>query len=58
MEYCPQVCLNKVSGASAGAIAATALACQLPLGKCPGCCCTTESLDLSAGDSLWRPCAV
>lgn len=32
-EYCPQVGYNKISGASAGAIAACALACHIPLGK-------------------------
>lgn len=30
-EYAPQLCLNRISGASAGALAAMALACQLPL---------------------------
>lgn len=32
-EYCPQVCLNKISGASVGAIAACAMACNISLGK-------------------------
>lgn len=34
-EYCPKVSYNKISGASAGAIAACALACHIPLGKPP-----------------------
>ncbi|KAI1296718.1 Patatin-like phospholipase domain-containing protein 2 [Halotydeus destructor] len=32
-EYCPQVGFNKISGASIGAIAAAAMACQIPLGN-------------------------
>lgn len=33
-EYCPQVACNKISGASVGAIAAAAMACQISLGEC------------------------
>ena len=32
-EYCPQICMNKISGASAGALVATAMALDLSLGK-------------------------
>lgn len=32
-KYAPHLLLNKISGASAGAIAACALLCDLPLGK-------------------------
>lgn len=32
-QYCPQICQNQISGASAGALVATALACNLNLGK-------------------------
>lgn len=34
-KYAPHLLLNKISGASAGAIAACALLCDLPLGKQP-----------------------
>lgn len=33
-EYVPQICLGKIAGASAGSLAAAALACEVPLGKC------------------------
>ncbi|KAL3184738.1 hypothetical protein MRX96_005842 [Rhipicephalus microplus] len=32
-EYAPQICLNKIAGASAGSLAAAALACEVPLGE-------------------------
>ncbi|RWS26504.1 patatin-like phospholipase domain-containing protein 2 [Leptotrombidium deliense] len=32
-EYCPEVCNAKISGASVGALVATAMACNLPLGE-------------------------
>lgn len=32
-EYLPQICERQLSGASAGALVATALACNLNLGK-------------------------
>lgn len=32
-EYVPQVCLGKICGASAGSLAAAALACEVPLGE-------------------------
>lgn len=32
-KYCPQLLLNKISGASIGAISACCLLCDLPLGK-------------------------
>lgn len=32
-EYCPQICKNRVSGASVGALVATAMALDLSLGK-------------------------
>jgi len=33
-EYLPQICERQISGASAGALVATALACKINLGKC------------------------
>lgn len=32
-EYVPQICLGKIAGASAGSLAAAALACEVPLGE-------------------------
>lgn len=32
-EYVPQICLGKICGASAGSLAAAALACEVPLGE-------------------------
>lgn len=32
-EYAPQVCGQKIAGASAGALTALALVCDLPLGE-------------------------
>jgi putative uncharacterized protein GLEAN_07628 len=32
-EYCPQISMNKISGASAGALVATAMALNLSLGE-------------------------
>lgn len=32
-EYAPQICLNRIAGASAGSLAAAALACEVPLGE-------------------------
>lgn len=32
-QYCPQISQNQISGASAGALVATALACNINLGK-------------------------
>lgn len=32
-EYVPQMCLGKICGASAGSLAAAALACEVPLGE-------------------------
>ena len=33
-KYAPHLLLDKISGASAGAIAACCLLCDLPIGKC------------------------